>query len=150
MKLRSIILILGLLSQVSFMMAQSSEPSVTDWFRSSHLKCENAYKYNNYAVMELSLHERKNAIAEGRLKGLSREDSVEVLGMYHKDRGSYHACLAYMDGSSYSQAKECFEKSMEILPNDSAKEWLKKAKQKLGNPITRFFRKLFSVFGKKK
>ena len=119
MKLRSIILILGLLSQVSFMMAQGSEPSVTDWFRSSHLKCENAYKYNNYAVMELSLHERKNAIAEGRLKGLSREDSIEVLGMYHKDRGSYHACLAYMDGSSYSQAKECFEKSINIFKDDA-------------------------------
>ena len=56
----------------------------------------------------------------------------------------------YMATCDYEKAKECFEKSMEILPNDSAKEWLKKAKQKLGNPITRFFRRLFSVFGKKK
>lgn len=62
----------------------------------------------------------------------------------------------YMATGDYQKAKECFEKSMEILPNDSAEKWLKEVKQKLGNnqklgnPITRFFRRLFSVFGKKK
>ncbi len=56
----------------------------------------------------------------------------------------------YMATGDYQKAKECFEKSMEICPNDSAKKRLKEVKQKLGNPITRFFRRLFSAFGKKK
>ena len=56
----------------------------------------------------------------------------------------------YMAAGDYQKAKECFEKSMEICPNDSANERLKEVKRKLGNPITRFFRGLFSAFGKKK
>lgn len=56
----------------------------------------------------------------------------------------------YMATGDYQKAKECFEKSMEIYPNDSAKERLKEVKQKIGNPITRFFRGLFSAFRKKK
>lgn len=55
----------------------------------------------------------------------------------------------YMAAGDYQKAKECFEKSMEICPNDSANERLREVKRKLGNPITRFFRGLFSAFGKK-
>lgn len=56
----------------------------------------------------------------------------------------------YMATGDYQKAKECFEKSMEIYPNDSAEKRLKEVNRKLGNPITRFFRRLFSAFGKKK
>lgn len=112
------ILIFGLLLHIPVMMSRNSEPSVADWFRSSHLVCESAYAYNNYAAMELSLIERRSAIADGRLEGISREDSVEVLGMYYKDWGSYHSCLAYIDGSGYSEAKEYFEKSIDIFKDD--------------------------------
>lgn len=56
----------------------------------------------------------------------------------------------YMAAGDYQSAKECFEQSLRILPNDNARDLLKQVNKKLGNPIVRFFRKLFSAFRKKK
>lgn len=52
----------------------------------------------------------------------------------------------YMAAGDYPKAKECFEKSLAVKPNDAAKKWLKTVNGKLGNPFTRFFKKLFSFF----
>lgn len=112
------ILIIGLLFCFFPVASQECAPSVTRWFRDLHVRCEKAYEYNNYAAMETSLEERRKAILAGRLAGLSKEDSVEVLGMYHKDWGSYYACMAYIEGGSYIQAKECYEKSIEVFKDD--------------------------------
>ncbi len=122
MKPRLDILIIGLLFHTFFLAAQGKEQtgkSDAGWFRQSHIKCEEAYKYNDYYAMELSLKERESAIADGCMEGMSAEDSVEVLGMYHKDRGSYYACKAYIDGSDYSNAKESYDKSIDLFRNDA-------------------------------
>ncbi len=55
----------------------------------------------------------------------------------------------YMAAGDYKKAKECFEKSLEILPNDAARNQLNAVKKKLGNPVVRFFKRLFSGFRKK-
>ncbi len=56
----------------------------------------------------------------------------------------------YLAAGDYKKAKECFEKSIEILPNDAAQNQLNAVKKKLGNPIVRFFKRLFSGFRKKR
>lgn len=56
----------------------------------------------------------------------------------------------YMAAGDYPKAKECFEKSLEVQPNDAARDMLKTVDRKLGNPIARFFKRLFSVFSRKK
>lgn len=56
----------------------------------------------------------------------------------------------YMAAGDYRKAKECFKKSMEILPNDNAERLLKQVNKKIGNPVSRFFNKLFSFFRKNK
>lgn len=58
--------------------------------------------------------------------------------------------LVYMAADDYRKAKECFERSMQILPNDNARNLLAQVNRKIGNPITRFFGKIFSVFRKNK
>lgn len=55
----------------------------------------------------------------------------------------------YLAAGDYKKAKECFEKSLEILPNDAARNQLNAVKKKLGNPVVRFFKRLFSGFRKK-
>lgn len=56
----------------------------------------------------------------------------------------------YMAAGDYRKAKECFEKSMRILPNDNARNLLARVNKKSGNPVSRFFAKIFSVFRKNK
>ncbi len=56
----------------------------------------------------------------------------------------------YMAAGDYRKARECFKSSMRILPNDNAHNLLAQAEKKIGNPITRFFKRLFSVFRKEK
>lgn len=56
----------------------------------------------------------------------------------------------YLADHQYNKAKECFEKSLEVQPNDAAQKQLKIVNKKLGNPVTRLFKKLFSVFRGKK
>ena len=56
----------------------------------------------------------------------------------------------YLAAGDYPKAKECFEKSLAVQPNDAAQEQLKIVNKKLGDPFTRFFKKLFSVFRRKK
>lgn len=55
----------------------------------------------------------------------------------------------YMAAGDYYKARECFKKSMEILPNDNAQKLLKQVNKKIGNPIVRFFNRLLSIFRKK-
>lgn len=52
----------------------------------------------------------------------------------------------YMAAGDYRKAKECFEKSMRILPNDNARNLLARVNKKIGNPIAGFFKRLFSIF----
>lgn len=56
----------------------------------------------------------------------------------------------YLADHQYDKAKECFEKSLAVQPNDAAQKQLKIVNKKLGDPFTRFFKKLFSVFRGKK
>lgn len=56
----------------------------------------------------------------------------------------------YMAAGDYLKAKECFEKSLAVQPNDAAKKLLKTVNRKLGNPFIRFFGKLSSFFRRKK
>lgn len=56
----------------------------------------------------------------------------------------------YMAAGDYLKAKECFEKSLAVQPNDAAKHQLKIVNRKLGNPFIRFFGKLSSFFRRKK
>lgn len=56
----------------------------------------------------------------------------------------------YMAAGDYPKAKECFEKSLAVQPNDAAEYRLKIVNRKLGNPFKRFFGKLFSFFRRKK
>lgn len=55
----------------------------------------------------------------------------------------------YMAAGDYLKAKACFEKSLGIMPNDAARNQLNAVNKKLGNPIQRFFKRLFSGFRKK-
>ena len=113
---RIVILALGLLSLISPLAAQESGP---DWFRIMHVRCEEAYMYNDYIAMKHSLDDRQQAIMDGAMVGMSKADSALVLGMLHKDWGSYHSCLAYIDGGGYSKAKECYEKSIDAFRDDA-------------------------------
>lgn len=101
------------------LMAQEPEPSGLLLFRDLHIRCEEAYKHNDYTAMKLSLDERQGHIDNGSMAGMSKEDSVEVLGMFHKDWGSYYSCLAYIDDTGYSKAKKSFEESLEIFGRDA-------------------------------
>lgn len=56
----------------------------------------------------------------------------------------------YMAAGDYRKARECFEKSMQILPNDNAQNLLARVNKKIGNPVSRSFAKIFSVFRKNK
>ena len=61
------------------MMAQEPEPSGLLLFRDLHIRCEEAYKHNDYTAMKLSLDERQGHIDNGSMAGMSKEDSVEDL-----------------------------------------------------------------------
>lgn len=55
----------------------------------------------------------------------------------------------YMAAKDYRSARDCFEKSLAIMPDYKVGGLLKKAKR-LGNPVLRFFDGIFSVFRRKK
>ncbi len=77
-------------------------------------------------------------------------DTPELMLKHHVNYRYVDLGRVYMATGDYQKAKECFEKSMEIQPNEGAQRRLNEVNKKLGNPITRFFKKLFSSFGKKK
>lgn len=109
------VLILLLECLICPLMAQEPESSELFLFRDLHIRCEDAYKHNDYTAMKLSLDERQSHIDNGSMAGMTKEDSVEVMGMFHKDWGSYYSCLAYIDDTGYSKAKKSFEESLKIF-----------------------------------
>lgn len=52
----------------------------------------------------------------------------------------------YMAAGDHRKAKECFERSMRILPNDNARKLLAQADLNVGNALVRFFKRLFARF----
>ena len=113
------VLILWIQCFICPLVAQELRSSELLLFRDLHVRCEEAYKHNDYTAMKLSLDERQGHIDNGSMAGMSKEDSLEVLGMFHKDWGSYYSCLAYIDDTGYSKAKKSFEESLEILCRDA-------------------------------
>ena len=76
---------------------------------------------NDFTLMKSTLDAREALIAEGLPEYMKEEDTVEMLGMYHKDWGSYYSCIADIDGTGYGKALESYRKSLDIFSTSSLK-----------------------------
>ena len=76
---------------------------------------------NDFTLMKTTLDAREALIGEDLPDSLKDKDSVEILGMYHKDWGSYYACIAEIDGTGYGRALENYRKSLDIFSTSSLK-----------------------------
>ena len=107
---------------MSLCLCQAQEyDSLQETFRHLHLQCEDAYMRNDFTLMKSTLDAREALIAEGLPEYMKEEDTVEMLGMYHKDWGSYYSCIADIDGTGYGKALESYRKSLDIFSASSLK-----------------------------
>lgn len=115
-----IVLVAVLISHIFSCRLFSQETGTTGIavFRDLHVRCERAYRYNDYVSMKQTLEKRADMIGNGVLTGVSKEDSIEVKGMLFKDWGSYYSCMADLDGGGYGVAIDNYMRSLEIFKND--------------------------------
>ena len=94
---------------------------MSEYFRRLHVQCEDAYMHNDFTLMRNTLDTRDSLLNAGLPEIISEEDRTEMLGMYHKDWGSYHYCIADIDGTGYAKALESYGKSLETFKGSSLK-----------------------------
>ena len=118
--MRKLTIAIAFLMSLCLCAAQVND-SLQETFRHLHLQCEDAYMRNDFTLMKNTLDAREALIGEGLPEGLKEEDIVEIIGMYHKDWGSYYSCIAEIDGTGYGKALESYRKSLDIFSPSSLK-----------------------------
>ena len=118
--MKKITIVIAFLISYSLSFAQEHE-KLQKTFRQLHIQCEDAYMRNDFTLMKTTLEAREVLLNDGLPENLKEEDSEEMLGMYHKDWGSYYSCIADIDGTGYSKAVESYKKSLEIFRKSSLK-----------------------------
>ena len=105
----------------SCLISAQEHDDISEYFRRLHVQCEDAYMRNDFTLMKNTLDARDSLLKAGLPEIIGEGERTEILGMYHKDWGSYYSCIADIDGTGYSKALESYSKSLESFNGSSLK-----------------------------
>ena len=83
-----------------------------------HRQCESAYRLNDFNRMKETIDTRTEIIQRDSLQEMNGYERNSHLALYLKDLGSYHYCIADIDGTSYDSAESFYSRSLDIYENE--------------------------------
>lgn len=96
----------------------SAQDETGDSLTELHRQCESAYMLNDFNRMKETIDIRTDIIQRDSLQTMNAYERNSHMALYLKDLGSYHYCIADIDGTSYGTAETYYNASLDIYENN--------------------------------
>lgn len=105
---------ISLSSMLCLPSAGTASKDAYERLRILHMECEKAYMKNDFFQMKELLDRSLHILDSLYMSGEAMESMSQAYALFHKDKGSYHYCLADMRDEDYQEAWNSYQAALAI------------------------------------